>query len=623
MRFAYIDSNGNEVPIPSVDALALRIELGAIEDNTQLFDAQSGEWGPATNHEIYHTLRRSSETDDGFIAPPPVAPPPVAPVVEEQDEPAAEAVVDAVAEPVDVAPEPVEVAEPEPEPASEPEEIDTSFGLTLAEEPEVEEAEGALDLDMSDVGDGLELADPLPGLDDAAPAGGEGALEVSGEDESSGDDELSFGGIDLAPPAEPLDDGDDAPLDLAAPSLVDDADSVPVAADGADDADAVAGTFDFGGMEGGLELEETFDPPDEETPMSFDPPAGGGEPSGGLDGGMELETPMDFGAGGFEMDSGDGLNLETPMSEFSPEDPPAWMDDAETGGEGDVLDFSSVSAESTEDVPLRDRRTPKNKPSAPRRPRKSKAGALIGVAAVVALGAGAYAAWPVISASLSGAGDDEVPAVVIPPLAAELMPEMRDASDAALAEVFEGARVSWVEAGGLEAPPADWLAGIYLAQASQYASAETFWEGMDQYLSAVRAIDLADFDAAFAAEMTARGAPATEAAAMRARADSGFVAAADAREATYSSLQALVDSALRLHQFLIANEANIEYAPASTVTTDPVLEVSPASEEIAEAMGELIDAVTGALGDLGYRDQVTAAGLRDVVLTRVQENGVQ
>lgn len=606
MRFAYIDSNGNEVPIPSVDALALRIELGAIEDNTQLFDAQSGEWGPATNHEIYHTLRRSSETDEGFIAPPPVAPPPVAPVAEEEDEPA---VVDAVAEPLEVAPEPVEVVEAEPEPAPEPEEIDTSFGLTLAEQPEVEEAEGALDLDLSDVGDGLELADPLPGLDDAAPGGGEGALHFSGDDDSSGGDELGFGGIDLAPPAEPLDDTDDEPLDLAA----------PIAADGADDAGGGAGTFDFGGMEGGLELEETFDPPADETPMSFDAPAGGGGPSGG----MELETPMEFGAGGFEMDSGDGLNLETPMSEFSPADPPAWMDDAETSGEGDVLDFSSVGAESTEDVPLRDRRTPKNKPSAPRPPKKSKAGALIGVAAVVALGAGAYAAWPVISASLSGTGDDEMPAVVIPPLAAELMPEMRDASDAALAEVFEGARVSWVEAGGLEAPPADWLAGIYLAQASQYASAETFWEGMDQYLSAVRAIDLADFDAAFAAEMTARGTPATEAAAMRARADSGFVAAADAREATYASLQALVDSALRLHQFLIANEANIEYAPASTVTTDPVLEVSPASEEIAEAMGELIDAVTGALGDLGYRDQVTAAGLRDVVLALVQENGVQ
>ena len=60
MRFAYIDSNGNEVPIPSVDALALRIELGAIKDDTELYDAHADQWGPAHPHEIFHTLSRSA-----------------------------------------------------------------------------------------------------------------------------------------------------------------------------------------------------------------------------------------------------------------------------------------------------------------------------------------------------------------------------------------------------------------------------------------------------------------------------------------------------------------------------------------------------------------------------------
>src|SRR5687768_7009376 len=78
MRFAYIDSHGNEVPIPSVDALALRIELGAIGPETQLYDAQADHWGPASTHEIFHTLSRDAQTDE-FVAPPPVAPPPVAP----------------------------------------------------------------------------------------------------------------------------------------------------------------------------------------------------------------------------------------------------------------------------------------------------------------------------------------------------------------------------------------------------------------------------------------------------------------------------------------------------------------------------------------------------------------
>ena len=77
MRFAYIDSQGNEVPIPSIDALALRIELGAVGPDTELYDAQADHWGPAHTHEIFHSLSRDAE-EEGFMAPPPpaaVAPP--------------------------------------------------------------------------------------------------------------------------------------------------------------------------------------------------------------------------------------------------------------------------------------------------------------------------------------------------------------------------------------------------------------------------------------------------------------------------------------------------------------------------------------------------------------------
>jgi hypothetical protein len=71
MRFAYIDSQGNEVDIPSVEALALRIELGAIGPETQLFDAQSDRWGPAKTHEIFQSLSRAAGEQGGFVAPPP------------------------------------------------------------------------------------------------------------------------------------------------------------------------------------------------------------------------------------------------------------------------------------------------------------------------------------------------------------------------------------------------------------------------------------------------------------------------------------------------------------------------------------------------------------------------
>ena len=67
MRFAYMDSQGNEVPIPSVDALALRIELGAISADTELYDAQADRWGPAQTHDIFHTLSRDAEEETPVV----------------------------------------------------------------------------------------------------------------------------------------------------------------------------------------------------------------------------------------------------------------------------------------------------------------------------------------------------------------------------------------------------------------------------------------------------------------------------------------------------------------------------------------------------------------------------
>jgi hypothetical protein len=88
MRFAYIDSQGNEVAVPSVDALGLRIELGAIGPDTQLYDAQADQWGPASTHEIFRTISRGLDADEDFAASPaaqaPTAPaPPPEPTVED------------------------------------------------------------------------------------------------------------------------------------------------------------------------------------------------------------------------------------------------------------------------------------------------------------------------------------------------------------------------------------------------------------------------------------------------------------------------------------------------------------------------------------------------------------
>ncbi len=64
MRFAYIDSQGNEVVIPTEDALRLRIELGAIVETTSFYDGPSDSWAPAGEHDVFRRLKREIEQRD-------------------------------------------------------------------------------------------------------------------------------------------------------------------------------------------------------------------------------------------------------------------------------------------------------------------------------------------------------------------------------------------------------------------------------------------------------------------------------------------------------------------------------------------------------------------------------
>lgn len=594
MRFAYIDSNGNEVPIPSVDALALRIELGAITESTQLYDAQADEWGPAHTHEIFHTLSRDAGDDDGFIAPPPVAPPTVE-EPEGQDADVGTTPEEPGTDRPDAGPE-AEAAETEtvaessePEPAAGGEEDDGSFGLTLAD-PEPTEDEGGAVADADSRRPEVEEKE---------------AEETLAGDAPSASDDLPY--LDLDSPS---DAEEEDPMDLTPSTRAD---------------EGAGGAFDFGGLEGELEVEEAFESSSEQ-PME----GAGGDDTTDPAAGMELETAREFDTGSYE-GGGDELDLEAPMSQFSPDEPPSWMDESEAD-DGNVLDFSAAGAapddtgddEAGEEVPLRKRRTPRTRPSPPRFKRdRNLAVPIIGIVLFLAVGIGGYVAWPIVSDRLSSSADAEEPAVFIPTLAPELVPVMRDASSSAFASIFETARTEWTASNPVQEPPSDWLAGVYLARAGEYESVELFWGGMSDFVERVRGIELAAFDAALAADLQARDLPEADAEAIRERADSGFVAAAPERAEVFDRFQRLIDAALDLHTFLVANEQNIEYAPASAVTTDPVLEVNPASEEIRAAMEDLLDQVTRSLAQLEYRDRVTAAGLRGMILSRVQERGVQ
>jgi len=585
MRFAYIDSNGNEVPIPSVDALALRIELGAISDDTQLYDAAADQWGPADSHEIYHSLQRSAAEEEGFVAPPPAAPSPAPEIVQAED--------DATRENGESNDPPsslelsVAFGTEEPEDEVEPQ---VDFGdissLTLAEtpeEPEVPDSSSVFgdlpDLDLSFADHAGEALDPAP---------------VEEEPESAS----------LVPDA-PLEEGE-------------------------------APGFDFGEMAGGLELEDAFDDGPGVTAMTDQVdvastdfaafPEGGNDldPAPDFSAGMELETAMEFDSGGF--DGGDGgLDLEPPMTEFSPEDPPAWMDqDSEPDEE--VLDFSAAGQEDpgAQRVSPRERGEPRSRPSPPRRrTERNLALPLIGVVALLAIGVGGYTFWPVLSDMIATQDEPDPPRVVMPDLAEALIPAMERAAEAAMARSFGNVVSAWSEVPRVDAPGSDWPGGAYLANASRYADVQEFWEGMSSLLDSARGIGLADFDAGLTLELSSEEIGEPEALAIRERADSGFVAAAPARQAIWDRFAVVVDASLALHDFVIANEDGLTYVPASSATTNPVLEVDASTTELSSALDDMLGAVVDALADLGFREVVTSEGLRNHLLNEIRVAAIQ
>ncbi|MGD8319736.1 MAG: hypothetical protein PVJ02_04765 [Gemmatimonadota bacterium] len=640
MRFAYIDSQGNEVPIPSVDALALRIELGAIRPETQLYDAQADRWGPAHTHEIFLSLSRSAaEGGSGFVAPPPPAAPP---------------------------PEP---ASPDAPPPSEPEKPDETEALgggakAAADEPEGPSApaqEVDLDFTLTDVF-ATPGASEAPG--DSEPGEGSGAREAPELPDALEPPAVS----ESPPPAAPEKPRDaaaagaeDVDLDFTlAPEVPSEQDESPPAAA----ADPSAPASLDPGEGGALELEpplseQSVDAGGPDTPdatgaahevdddameLSLSPEAGAPDLSEApeLEAGDRAESPDD-GAMDFSGSSVAGamdLDLEPPLAEFTPDAPPAWMEQhgpSETDVEEDVMDFSRPSpAEPTPPVhprasdeeprpPRRPRPEPRSRPSPPRRPRKSPVGGiLVGIVVVAVIGGGGYLGWQKLFAGGSGDGASATarPPVTLPEIPQELMPTMRDVGEKALGDVVARFRA---KVAGMELPAeprGDWLAGVYLANASQFPDIAAYWDGIGAVVDTVRADDTRVFHEAYAARLDSAGISGDRATLLLARADSGFLAAREGRFAAYALMDELVRSALDLHQFLLDNEDDIAYEPAAGgVSRDPVLEAVPNTPALGDRMWGMVDRITEALDALGTLDKVTTDRLTTVLLDDVRQAG--
>jgi len=525
MRFAYIDSQGQEVPISGVDALALRIELGAIRAETQLYDAQADYWGPAHTHEIFHSLSRDAG-GGGFVAPPPPLAQPTGP----SDGVPAQA-PDAQAADATLEPEP-EPDRPEATPAGA---ID--FGLTLAEPPPppLEETEelGSWDLTL-----------------DAAPSP-EGRVELSGESAEEKEEEEEEEG-----------EGKEG--------------------------------FDFGEM--------------------------------------ALEDPMDFASSEGALVAEEDVHLGPPAAPFEPASPPGWTEQPESE---EVMDFSTVGSEEAAEegraVPVseltaRQRRVPKSLPSPPRfKQQRSTAGVIVFVVLLLALGIGGYVAWPIFRDSAARDDAPAVPAVVLPDIPPELIPRVRSLGEAAIADFVAAVDAATRDPEAPSEPHQDWLAGIYLGNASQYPGVAAFWEGIGAFTEGLRAADGQGYVDRYEEQLSGSGLAEDAQEQVAERGEAGFRAAQPQRMAAYSELQRLVDAALDLHEFLVANEADIVFRPgvtsASDPRVDPVLEIA-APDDDRERMLSMFDEITEALDALGSLDRVTRERLVAAMTARLQQVGL-
>jgi hypothetical protein len=585
MRFIYIDTKGKEVSIPTVDALALRIELGAITETTKLYDEASDRWDPAGEHEIFRSIvREQKERSGGFVAPPPPSPapappppPPAAAAPPPQREPNPFAEVDGPLTPE--AGQPTSPADPLG---------GLSFGLTL--EPTAPVSEPSAPAERSDADFGLAMG--------SAPTTGDADAEAT-----------------------------------PAPAAV-----TP--------ADMKADSFDFSGF-GGMLTEDEGGGGDKVAGEPAAPPPAAPEPA--ADTGFALEESLAASYGEMPSDQapaagGHGMELEQPLSDL-PIDQAGWspkdrMKIETPEEEAAAAESGAERARAVDEQSGWPERAARAKPAPPPEgERKSSVPALIAaVVLLVVVGGGGWLGWSKLRDRQAAVTADTLtvdPPVALPALAPELEPRMREIADSAMADWLLALSTTLPTQLGVPIEPdRAWLSGAYLADAAQFASIEQYWQAVNRYVDELETRDVELFAGLFRARLdsararldSARldsvgvaaearvsaeaGVSAEDEQAMLERAQAGFLASRPDRRPIYEQLRNVTDAALGLHEFLVANEASIEYDPAAGGSSrDPVLEAVPATPELGKDMWDRVDRITQSLDALGALDLVTTERL--------------
>lgn len=160
-------------------------------------------------------------------------------------------------------------------------------------------------------------------------------------------------------------------------------------------------------------------------------------------------------------------------------------------------------------------------------------------------------------------------------------------------DLAEAVRALQASLGVPEAPPADWLHGIYLAHAGDYPEVGEYWSSFRAYIQAIRSTEAQLYRGFVQNRVLEMGLDPERSAALSARAMERFRAAQDRRGALYSDLLGLAAEAEGLHRLLVEREAWIAYEPFTTqgLSRDPVIEAVPEDPELAREIWSRLDGI--------------------------------
>ena len=569
MRFRFIDDKGREVDLQSVEALSARVQLGAVHEESPLYDVLADKWAPAGEHELFRQLKSESAAHN----PSGSMPSPLLGAVRSE------------------ASGPAFPPQEEPEPEAEATEPAThlSDAWEPTQSPESEDPpETEVPLEPVSPSESLDPLAPLEPMDPLASMD----LVDAFQDEGSRIDSESL------PDADSLRDEDSL---MDADSLLS-VDAFPVG-DSIQSADSGGSGSepDFEGFDLPGDLELTA-----EMENSEDGQEDGGEEEGQLEGLLagraDGETQSPSGAAAMPgwaaappppTDFSDPEEESEPLgTESSPE---------ETAAEQEYL----IRTESEARKASARARAEEREVAEGGGPRKrNKTGspfpfAVLILAALLAVVASAVTllllrdpgpdslvqGGPESGAEVSPAGSGRVrPAAVVlePDEAAALTEGVRVGVDQALALLDELA----AQAGVGEGPPEEWLRGIYLANASSYASVIRHWETHRGFVSAARGVILPRFRSASEEAMVEGGLTADQASDVYQAAGHWVTPIEWEITDLLTSLEDLAVAALDLHEYLVSVEDRIRYDPFedTSVPVDPIVEAIPLDDEVEDEM---------------------------------------